>query len=146
MVAGAYRITVEAFGPGLLAPTSFQGFVYAQDEWPFRNERLYEQSQQDAARLAARPAGTAEDPMVAMEALMLIQAPIARKVELSVRRPGGRMAPARSTWAFRQRRLENSGANGAKSRIIVVGRVCASITSFERAGDERTLPPSLTNG
>jgi hypothetical protein len=27
-------------------------------------------------------------------------------------------------------RFENSGAKGSKSRIIVVGRVCISITSF----------------
>jgi hypothetical protein len=45
MVAGAYRIAVDAFGPDLLAPTSLQSFVYAQDEWLFWDERPYEQSQ-----------------------------------------------------------------------------------------------------
>ncbi len=56
--------------------------------------------------------------------------PIARKAELTVRRPGARIAPIKSTWAFCQTRLENSGANGATNRIIVVGRVRNKITSF----------------
>jgi len=42
-----------------------------------------------------------------------------------------------------QTRLENSGAKGVKSRIIVVGRVRTRSPLFERTGDERTLPPSL---
>jgi len=40
------------------------------------------------------------------------------------------MAPIKSTWAWRQTRFEKSGANGAKNRIIMVGRVRTSITSF----------------
>jgi urease accessory protein UreF len=40
----------------------------------FGHERLYEQAQQDATHLSTRPASTAKHSVVAMEALLLIQA------------------------------------------------------------------------
>jgi hypothetical protein len=57
-----------------------------------------------------------------MEPLLLVY-PIARKAEHTVRCPGARIAPIRRTWACCQTRFENSGANGAKTAIIAVGRV-----------------------
>ena len=48
---------------------------------------------------------------------------------------------------FRQTLLEKSGANVAKSRIIVVGRVrTLKSPLLAETGDERTLPRSPTNG
>src|SRR5215216_2136010 len=40
----------------------------------FGHERLHQQPQEHATHLPTRPAGTAEDPMVAMESLVLVQA------------------------------------------------------------------------
>src|SRR5215211_1493694 len=48
-----------------------------------------------------------------------------------VRFPGVRIAPAISTWACSKTRSEKSGAKGAKTRIIVVGRVRIWFTSFD---------------
>src|SRR5215212_4641847 len=72
-MGGTDRVPVDTLGSNLLAPTSLQRLVYAEDEWPFPNERLYERSQQDATHVSTRPASAAQDPMVAMEALVLIQ-------------------------------------------------------------------------
>src|SRR5215208_2640882 len=72
-MGGTDRVPVDTLGSNLLAPTSLQRLVYAEDEWPFPNERLYERSQQDATHVSTRPASAAQDPMVAMEALLLVQ-------------------------------------------------------------------------
>src|SRR5215208_7009689 len=66
-----------------------------------------------------------------------------RKAALTVRLPGARIAPAKSTWTCGHRRLENSGTNGFSRCSIVVGRV-RIITSLWRIGDDRTLPFFLT--
>jgi hypothetical protein len=80
--------------------------------------------------------------VVAMELFLLAQAHRARKAELTVRRPGVRIAPISRTWAFCQTRLENSGTNGAKSRIILAGGVRTSITSsLADCGDESVPYP-----
>src|SRR5215218_2622156 len=62
-----------------------------------------------------------------------------RNAALTVRLPGARIAPAKSTWTCGHRRLENSGTNGFSKCSIVVGRV-RIITSLWRTGDDRTLP------
>jgi hypothetical protein len=61
--------------------------------------------------------------MVAMRKHLSRSNPIAPRAELTVLRPGARIAPAKSTWACCQTRLENSGAKGVKTRIISFGRV-----------------------
>jgi hypothetical protein len=58
-----------------------------------------------------------------------------------VRFPGVRIAPAISTWACLKTRSEKSGAKGAKSRIIVVGRVGIWFTSFD--GSVTSVPYSF---
>ena len=81
-----------------------------------------------------------------MESLLLIQT-LAFKAELTVRFPGARIAPIKSTWTCWKTRLENSGANGAKTRIIPVGRVRIYRSPLlAETGDERTLPLPLENG
>jgi hypothetical protein len=71
--------------------------------------------------------------------------PIARKAELTVRRPGARIAPTKSSWAFCQTRFEKSGANGAKSRIIMIGRVrILRSPLLAETGDERVPYPFLS--
>src|SRR5829696_9906931 len=62
-----------------------------------------------------------------------------RKAALTVRLPGARIAPAKSTWTCGHRRLENSGTKGFSKCSIVDGRV-RIITSLWRTGDDRTLP------
>src|SRR5215218_3483525 len=62
-----------------------------------------------------------------------------RNAALTVRLPGARIAPAKSTWTCGHRRLENSGTKGLSRCSIVVGRV-RIITSLWRTGDDRTLP------
>jgi hypothetical protein len=60
--------------------------------------------------------------VVTVEALLMVQAHRAQGgTDGSSTRV--RIAPISRTWAFCQTRFENSGANGAKSRIIAVGRV-----------------------
>ena len=49
--------------------------------------------------------------------------PIAHRAEFTVLSPGTRIAPTRSIRTCCQTRLENSGAKGPKTCIIVVGRV-----------------------
>ncbi len=46
-----------------------------------------------------------------------------RRALATVLLPGASIAPARSNWTCRKTRSENSGANGASTCIIVVGRV-----------------------
>jgi hypothetical protein len=62
--------------------------------------------------------------MVAVEALMLVQAH--RAQGRADRSPAWGKDRARQEYLRTccQTRFENSGANGAKSRIIVVGRAC----------------------
>src|SRR5215208_514866 len=62
-----------------------------------------------------------------------------RNAALTVRLPGARIAPARSTWTYGHTRLENSGINGFSRCSIMAGRV-RIITSLWRTGDDRTLP------
>src|SRR5215210_6165178 len=62
-----------------------------------------------------------------------------RNAALTVRLPGARIAPAKSTWTYGHTRLENSGMNGFSRCSIMAGRV-RSITSLWRTGDDRTLP------
>src|SRR5215216_4952684 len=62
-----------------------------------------------------------------------------RKAALTVRLPGARIAPAKSTWTCGHRRLENSGTKGFSRCSIVDGRV-RIVTSLWRTGDDRTLP------
>ena len=62
--------------------------------------------------------------MVALELLGVSQAHGARKAELTVRLPGAKIAPTSSTCARGQTLRQNSSANGARSCIIAVGRVC----------------------
>src|SRR5829696_9331400 len=49
-----------------------------------------------------------------------------RNAALTVRLPGARIAPAKSTWTCGHKRLENSGTNGFSKCSIVVGRVRSS--------------------
>ena len=128
------RIAVDAPGRDLLSPASLQSFVYAYHQRiSFGHERLYQQPQEHAAGLPTRPASTAQDSVVAMEALLLVLSwskPIARKAELTVRRPAARIAPVKSSWACCQMRLERSGAKGASTCTILGGRVRILITAF----------------
>src|SRR5215210_2993563 len=62
-----------------------------------------------------------------------------RNAALTVRLPGARIAPAKSTWTYGHTRLENSGMNGFSRCSIMAGRV-RIITSLWRTGDDRTLP------
>src|SRR5918995_981854 len=70
----------------------------------------------------------------------------ARSAEATVLLPGARIAPTSSSWTCSKTLLEKSGANGASTCIIDFGRVWHRSPLFERTGDERTLPFSLTNG
>ena len=74
-VAGADRITVDPFRGDPLSPAAFKGLVYAHNQRrSFGYEGFHQQLQQDAAGFLARPYGTAEHPVVAMELLLLVQA------------------------------------------------------------------------
>lgn len=74
-VAGTHRVPVDALRFDLLSPAPLQRLIDAQDErFSFGHESLHEQPQQHTARLPARPVGAAQDPMVAMEAPLLVQA------------------------------------------------------------------------
>jgi len=52
-----------------------------------------------------------------------VDRPIARRAELTVLFPGASIVPASNTWTCLKTRSENSGAKGARTRIIMVGRV-----------------------
>ena len=82
----------------LLTPTSLQSLVYAHDQRiSFGHQHLHQQPQENATHLPTRPAGTAEDPMVAMESLVLVQAHRAQgRADGSASRSCGK-APAMST-------------------------------------------------
>jgi len=69
-------------GCNLLSPTLLQGLIYAEDEGPFGDERLYEQSQSDAARFPNQPYSLAEGAMIAVKPFLLAQ-PIACKARSS---------------------------------------------------------------
>jgi transposase InsO family protein len=49
------------------------------------------------------------------------------------------MAPIKSTWTCWKTRFEKSGANGARNRIIMVGRVRSSPV-YPKRGDLDTYP------
>jgi hypothetical protein len=56
--------------------------------------------------------------------------PTALRAEATVLLPGASIAPAKSTWTCWKTLIENSGANGASTCIIVVGKVRISFTAF----------------
>jgi hypothetical protein len=80
--------SVDALGCNLLLPTPLQGLIYAEDEWPFRNECLYEQSQQDAARFPTRLYSLPEDATIGVEPLILGSGPSCVRSELTTLLPG----------------------------------------------------------
>src|SRR5215208_4802757 len=73
-VAGSDRVAVDPFCCDLLALTALQSLVYAYHQRPLGYECLNKQSQQEAARLPTRPDGTAQNPMVAAEPFLFVQA------------------------------------------------------------------------
>jgi hypothetical protein len=74
-VGGTDRVAVDALGGDPLTPASLQRLVDANYQGaPFGHKRLNQQPQEHSADLEARPASTAENPVVAMEALLLVQA------------------------------------------------------------------------
>src|SRR5215213_2712941 len=74
-VGRANRIAVDALGSNLLPVASLQCLIDAYDQRiSFGHERLHQQSQQHTARLLTRPASAVENPVVAVESLLLIQA------------------------------------------------------------------------
>ncbi len=90
------------------------------------NECSEQQPQKDATRLTTRPSGAAQDPMVAMELFLLIHAHCAQGgADGSASRSEDGACYEHLTCC--QTLLENSGAKGAKARIIVAGRVRISI-------------------
>src|SRR3712207_5457979 len=74
VVSGPNWIAVDPLGSNLLAPPPPQCFIYAQHQRSFGHKGFYEQSQQQTARLSARPGGATEHPMVAAEAPFFLQA------------------------------------------------------------------------
>jgi hypothetical protein len=81
-VARSDRVAVDPFCPDLLALRPLQSLVYAYHQRPLGYECLNKQSQQEAARLPTRPGGTAQDPMVAAEPFLFVQAHGALRAEL----------------------------------------------------------------
>src|SRR5215217_6567353 len=73
LVGGAHGVAVDPFGRDLLAPTPLQCFVNSDHQRAAGHERSHEQAEQHTTRLPARPAGTVEDPMVALELFGLPQ-------------------------------------------------------------------------
>jgi hypothetical protein len=73
-MSGTHRVAVDALGSNLLAPTSLQRLVDAHNRRTFGHERLHQQSQEHVTRPPTRPASAAKHPMVAMVALLLVQA------------------------------------------------------------------------
>src|SRR5215218_3380110 len=73
-VGGTDRVAVNALCGDPLTPASLQRLVDANYQGtPFGHERLNQRSQQHSADLKTRPASTAQDPVVAMEAFVLVQ-------------------------------------------------------------------------
>ena len=128
LAAGAHRVAVDAFGANVLPPPPLQGLVYAHNQRSFGYEGFHEQTQQDAAYLPTRPDGAAQEPMVATEAPLVLQAHRLR-AEATVLFPGARIAPATSSWTCWKTCSEKGTQTGPTS-IIMVGRVRISITSF----------------
>ena len=73
-MAGSERVAVDPFCRDLLALRPLQSLLYTYHQRPFGYEYLNKQSQQEAARLPTRPDGTAQNPMVAPEAFLFVQA------------------------------------------------------------------------
>src|SRR5215213_7647724 len=73
-VAGSDRVAVDPFCRDLLALTSLHRLVHAYHQRRFAYQCLHKQSQQEAARLPTRPGGTAQNPMVAAEPFLFVQA------------------------------------------------------------------------
>ena len=94
---------------------SFERLVDAQDERAIRDKRSREGLQEHTTGFSARPYGAAQDPMVAMEAPLLVQAHRTQGgTDGGACVPGARMAPAKRTRACCQARSEKSGAKGAR--------------------------------
>src|SRR5215212_4782723 len=74
-VGGTDRVAVNALCGDPLTPASLQHLLDANYQGtPFGHERLNQRSQQHSADLKTRPASTAEDSVVTVEALVLVQA------------------------------------------------------------------------
>ena len=73
-VARSDWVAVDPFRRDLLALRALQSLVYAYHQRPVGYECLNKQSQQQAACLPTRPGGTAQNPMVAAELFLFVQA------------------------------------------------------------------------
>src|SRR5919199_1207352 len=91
-------VAVDALGCDPLAPASLHRLVYTYNQRiSFGYKRLHQQPQEHTTHFPTGPASAAEHAVVAMELLLLVYKPIARRAELTVLLPGARIAPARST-------------------------------------------------
>jgi len=125
---GTHRVAVDPLGSYLLPLAALQGLVDAYNQRSsYRARRLPPGA---LAALGSLPScsttqhGSTLGGSDGRWKFFCWSRPIAFKAEqLTVRFPGARIAPIKSTWTCRKTRSENSGAKGAKTRIISVGRV-----------------------
>ncbi len=110
--------------------------VDAQHQRPLGGEGGHEQVQQDAAGAQARPDGSIEDAMKGPEGRHMSQA------ELTMRRPGARIAPTTRSGTWRHVRRENSGVKGLRSASMWRGGA-AWITSCWLGGDASVSSPPI---
>jgi hypothetical protein len=72
-MGGTHRISVDTLGRDFLPVASLQSLIDAHNQRiSFGDEYLHEQAQQDAAHFSTRPLSVAQDPVVAVESLLLV--------------------------------------------------------------------------
>jgi len=89
------------------------------------NKQAHQQRQQQATEFSTRPCGAIEDTVIVLNCFSS-EHPITRKMAVTVRDPGARIAPIRSTLAHSHTRSLKTASNWRKTCIILLGSVCIS--------------------
>src|ERR1700682_559777 len=105
------RITIDSSCSNLAASSSLDRFIDAQNHWLVSwNKQANQQPQQQATQLSTRPCRTIEHTMIVLE-LFFVRASITLKIAATVRSPGARIAPIKSTLAHSHTRSLKTVSN-----------------------------------
>jgi len=129
LLARPNRITIDSSCGNLAASSTLYRFIDSHDQWPTAwKKQANQQPQQNATHLSTRPVGAIEDASDAFWNCFSFEHPITRKMAATVRSPGARIAPIKSTLAHSHTRSLKTTSKWRNTCIILLGNV--SISSF----------------
>ncbi len=133
LLAGTNRITIDSSCRNLATSSALSRFIDAHDHWIVScNKQANQQYQQQATQFSRRPGGAIEHASDAFWNCFSSEHPITLKMAATVRSPGARIAPIKSTLAHSHTRELQTSSKWRNTCIILLGRVSFSSFSFVR--------------